>query len=48
MSRHFRKMWPAAAARRGAITVLTAIMTIVMLALVAFAVDVGYILASKQ
>ncbi|HYO23769.1 MAG TPA: pilus assembly protein TadG-related protein [Lacipirellulaceae bacterium] len=34
--------------RRGAITVLAAIMSLVALGLVAFAVDVGYILASKQ
>jgi Flp pilus assembly protein TadG len=34
--------------RRGAITVLAAIMSLVALGLVAFAVDIGYILASKQ
>ena len=34
--------------RRGAITVLAAVMSFVALGLVAFAVDVGYILANKQ
>jgi Flp pilus assembly protein TadG len=36
------------ARRRGAITVLSAVMSVVSLGLVAFAVDVGYMLASKQ
>jgi Flp pilus assembly protein TadG len=48
MSRQNRKMRSASRVRRGVITVLTAVMIIVMLGLVAFAVDVGYILASKQ
>ena len=36
------------APRRGAITVLSAMMTVVLLGMVAFAVDVGYVLSSKQ
>ncbi|MEQ8839318.1 MAG: pilus assembly protein TadG-related protein, partial [Lacipirellulaceae bacterium] len=34
--------------RKGAITVLAALMTVCMLAMVAFTVDVGYILSSEQ
>jgi hypothetical protein len=34
--------------RRGAISVLAALMSVVVLAMVAFAVDVGYVLSSKQ
>ena len=34
--------------RRGTITVLAAVMTIVMLGMVAFSVDVGYVLSNKQ
>src|SRR5262245_32381419 len=34
--------------RRGAVAVLAALLTIVMLGLVAFAVDLGYILSTKQ
>lgn len=34
--------------RRGAITVLSALMTVVLLGVVAFAVDVGYVLSAKQ
>ena len=36
------------ARRRGAITVLSAMMTVVLLGMVAFAVDLGYVLSSKQ
>jgi Flp pilus assembly protein TadG len=36
------------AQRRGAITVLTAMLSVVLLGFVAFAVDVGYVLSTKQ
>ncbi len=34
--------------RRGALTILAAVMCIVLLGMVAFAVDIGYILSSKE
>lgn len=44
-----RRIFPtSAASRRGAITVLAAFFSIVALAMVAFSVDVGYILSSQQ
>ncbi|MAT70256.1 MAG: hypothetical protein CMJ58_12125 [Planctomycetaceae bacterium] len=38
----------SATERRGTITVLAAVMTIVMLGMVAFSVDLGYVLSNKQ
>jgi Flp pilus assembly protein TadG len=39
---------PSAARRRGAISVLAAFMSVMVLGMVAFAVDVGYVLSTKQ
>ena len=38
----------SAAQRRGAISVLAAFMSVMVLGMVAFAVDVGYVLSTKQ
>jgi Flp pilus assembly protein TadG len=48
MDKHIQQRRRRASHRRGAITVLAAIMATVALGLVAFAVDVGYVLATKQ
>jgi Flp pilus assembly protein TadG len=48
MTRHNKRNRRRANERRGAITVLAATCSIVALAMVAFAVDVGYVLSSKQ
>jgi Flp pilus assembly protein TadG len=48
MARNIKQRRRIARQRRGTITVLAAAMTVVVLGMAAFAVDVGYILSSKQ
>ena len=48
MSLNRRKMHPRRQDRRGAISVLAALLAVVLLGMVAFAVDTGYILSNNQ